>query len=194
MNLRFFIFKIGIVVLVQLLSYVQLFATPWTSALQASLSFAVSWSLLKLMSIESVMPCNHLIFCCPLLFLPSIFPSIKVFSSETVFTSDGSIIGTSASVLPMYIQSWFPVGLTDLPCFPRESQESSPALQLESINSLALLLLYGSTLISIHGYLKKHSFDEMELGWQSDLLLSNMLSRFAIVFLLRSKCLLILWL
>ena len=127
-------------------------------------------------------------------FCPQSFPASRSFPVRQLFTSDGSIIGTSASVLPMYIQSWFPVGLTDLPCFPRESQESSPALQLESINSLALLLLYGSTLISIHGYLKKHSFDEMELGWQSDLLLSNMLSRFAIVFLLRSKCLLILWL
>ena len=62
----------------------QLFATPWTAAHQASLSITNSWSLLKLMSIESVMPSNHLIFCCPLLLPPSIFPSIRVFSSESV--------------------------------------------------------------------------------------------------------------
>ena len=67
---------------VQSLSHVQLFATPWTAACQASLSVTNSWSLLKLISIESVMPSNHLILCCPLLLPPSIFPSIKVFSSE----------------------------------------------------------------------------------------------------------------
>ena len=68
---------------VQLLSRVQLFVTPWTAACQASLSITNSWSLLKLMSIESVMPSNHLILCHPLL-LPSIFPRIRVFSSESV--------------------------------------------------------------------------------------------------------------
>ena len=69
---------------VQLLSRVQLFATPWTTARQASLSLTNSWSLLKLMSIESVMPSNHLILCHPLLLPPSIFPSIRVFSNESV--------------------------------------------------------------------------------------------------------------
>ena len=69
----------------QSLSHVQLFVTPRTAACQASLSFTVSRSLLKLMSIESVMPSNHLFLCCPLLFLPSIFPSIRVFSSESAF-------------------------------------------------------------------------------------------------------------
>ena len=68
---------------VQLLSHVQLFATPWTAACQASLSITNSWSLLKLMSIESVMSSNHLILCHPLLLLPSIFPSIRVFSNES---------------------------------------------------------------------------------------------------------------
>ena len=67
----------------QLLSRVRLFATPWTPARQASLSITNSWSLLKLMSIKSVIPSNHLILCHPLLLLPSIFPSIRVFSSET---------------------------------------------------------------------------------------------------------------
>ena len=70
------------VVAVQSLSHVRLFVIPWTAASQAFLSFTVSQSLLKLMSTESVMPSNHLIFCCPVLLLPSIFPSIKVFSNE----------------------------------------------------------------------------------------------------------------
>ena len=69
---------------VQLLSRVRLFVTSWTAARQASLSITNSRSILKLMSIESVMPCNHLILCCPLLLLPSIFPSIRVFSNESV--------------------------------------------------------------------------------------------------------------
>ena len=73
---------IVVLVVVQSLSHVQLFATPWTATLQASLSFTISWSLLKLASIESVMPSNHLILCRPLLLLPSIFPSIRVFSNE----------------------------------------------------------------------------------------------------------------
>ena len=70
---------------VQWLSRVQLFATPWTAAHQASLSMTNSWSLFKLMSIELVMPSNHLILCHPLILLPSIFPSIRVFSNETAF-------------------------------------------------------------------------------------------------------------
>ena len=69
---------------VQSLSCVQLFATPWTAAHQVSLSITNSWSLLKIMSIESVMPSNHLILCHPLLLLPSVFPSIRVYSNESV--------------------------------------------------------------------------------------------------------------
>jgi len=93
---------------VQLLSRVQLFATPWTAALQASLSITNSWRLLRLMSIESVIPSNHLILCPPFLLPSSIFPSIRVFSNESVFTSGGQRIGVSASasVLPMNIQDW----------------------------------------------------------------------------------------
>ena len=71
------------IAVVQSVSGVQLFATPWTAARQASLSITISQSLLKLMSIESVMPSSHLILCCPLLLLPSIFPSIGVFSNES---------------------------------------------------------------------------------------------------------------
>ena len=75
--------QVLLVAIVQCLSHVQLFATPWTTTLRASLSFTISQSLLKLMSIESVMPSNHLILCHPLLLPPSIFPSIKVFSDES---------------------------------------------------------------------------------------------------------------
>ena len=74
----------SIFVVIQSLSHVWLFATPWTAAHQASLSFSISWSLLKLISIELVMPSNNLILCRPLLLLPSIFPSIRVFSNEIV--------------------------------------------------------------------------------------------------------------
>ena len=76
---------------VQSLSHVQLLATPWTAAHQASLSFTISWSLLKLMSIESLMPSNHLSLCHPLL-LPSIFPGIKVYSNEAVLCIGGQIL------------------------------------------------------------------------------------------------------
>ena len=95
---------------VQSLSFVQLFATPRIAAHQPSLSITNFWSLLKLMSIESVMPSNHLILCCPLLFLPSIFPRIRVFSNEWLFTSSDQSIGASASasVLPMNTQDRFP--------------------------------------------------------------------------------------
>ena len=99
---------------VQSLSRVRLFATPWTAASQASLSITNSWSLLKLMSIESVMPSNHLILCRPLLFPPSIFPSIRVFSSvssnqvATLF----QLLELSFSISPS--NECFPLGLTGL--------------------------------------------------------------------------------
>ena len=95
---------------------VWLFATPWTAACQASLPLTNSRSLLEFMPIESVMPSNHLILCCPLLLLPSIFPSIKVFSIEVVLHIRWPKYGVSvsASVLPMNIQDWFPLGLTSL--------------------------------------------------------------------------------
>ena len=98
--------------IVQSLSPIWLFVTPWTAAGQASLSFTISWSLLKLMSIDSVMPPNHLILCGPLLLLPSIFPSIRVFSSELALCIRWPT--NSASVLPMNIQGWFPLRLTGL--------------------------------------------------------------------------------
>ena len=82
-KLFFFPFRVyNLVIVVQLLSHVRLFAIPWTAAHQDPLSITISWSLLKPMSIESVMASNHVILCCPLLLLPSIFPSIRVFSNE----------------------------------------------------------------------------------------------------------------
>ena len=107
-------------IVVQSLSHVQLFVTPWTAARQASLSFTISWSLLKLMSTESVMPSNHLILCHPLLLLPSIFPSTSgSFPVNRPFTSGGQSIGASASasVFPGNIQGWFSLGLVGLTSF-----------------------------------------------------------------------------
>ena len=102
-------------VVIQWLSHVWPFETPWTAVLQASLSLIISRSLLKRMSIESVMTSNHLIFCHPL--LPSIFPSIRVFSNESVLHIRWPkywSFSVSASVLPMNIQDWSPLGLTGL--------------------------------------------------------------------------------
>ena len=98
---------------VQFLSHFWLFATPWTAACQVSLSVTNSQNLLKLMSIESVMPSNHLILCCPLL-LPSVFLASGSFQMSQFFTSGGQSIGVSASasVLPMNIKDWFPLGWT----------------------------------------------------------------------------------
>ena len=102
------------VVVVQWPGHVQIFATPCTAACQVSLSITNSWSLLKLMSIESVMPSNHLILCHPLLLLPLIFLASVSFQISQFFTTGGHTTGVSApaSVLPMNIQDWFPLGLT----------------------------------------------------------------------------------
>ena len=92
---------------------------PWTAARQTSLSFTISQNLLRLMSIESMMLSNHLILCCPFLLLPSIFPSIRVFSNESALLIRWPSIraSPSVSVLPMNIQGIFPLGLTVLVSF-----------------------------------------------------------------------------
>ena len=99
---------------VQSLRHVRLFATPWTAAHQASLSITNSWSSLKLMSIELVMPSSHLILCRPLLLLPPIPPSIRVFSNELTLRMRWPSVGVSASasVLPMNTQDWSPLEWT----------------------------------------------------------------------------------
>ena len=136
--------------------HVWLSATPWTAAHQASLSFTISLSFLKLMSISSsVTPCSS---------CPQSFPTSGSFPMSWFFTSSAQSIGASAStsVLPMNIQGWFPLGLTGLISSlssPRDSLESSPAPQSKSINTSELSLLYGPTLTSVHDYWKNHSFD-----------------------------------
>ena len=118
-------------VVIQSLVRVQLFATPWTIAHEASLSSTISWSLLKVISTESVMLFNHHNLHCPLLLLPSVLPTIRVFYNELVFVLGGQRIGTSASasVLPMNIQDFFPMGFfrqeywSGLPFPPGESSQ-----------------------------------------------------------------------
>ena len=143
---------------VQSLSHVWLFVTPWTAALQASLSITNTQSLLKVMSIELVMSCRHSSSVVPFSTCLQSFPASGSFSMSQVVVSGGQSTwaSSSTSVLPMNIQDWFPLGLTSfiLLC-PRESQESPPKSQFKSINSLALSFLYGSTLTSIHDYWKK---------------------------------------
>ena len=116
------------VVGVQLFSHVRLFVTPWAEAHQAFLSFTISWSFLKLMSTELIMPSNHLILCHPLLLLCSIFPSIRVSSSESALCIRWwKYWSFSFSInLSMNIEDWFPLGLTTLISWlSRDSQESS---------------------------------------------------------------------
>ena len=132
---------------------------PWIAAHQASLSFTISQSLLKLMTIESVMPSNHLILCYPLLLLPSIFPSIMVFSNESVlhirwpeYCSFSFSISPSSeySGLISFRMDWLDLFAV---------QESSPAPQLKSIDSLVLSFLYGQALTSIRDHWKGHRLD-----------------------------------
>ena len=140
---------------------------------------SVSWKLLKLVSIELVMLSNHLILCHPLLLLPSIFPSIRVFSNESVlcirwpkyWSFSFSISLSEPWTNPEWIfrVDFLKDKLVWSPCCPRDSQESSPTPQFESINSSALSFFYGPTLTSIHDYWKNHSFDYTNVCWKSDL-------------------------
>ena len=134
-----------IAVVVQSLSRVWLCGTPWTATCQASLSFIISQSLLKLISIESVMPSNDLVLCCPLLLLPSIFPSIRVFSNESALHirwpkywsfSFSTSPSNEHSGLISFRMDWL-----DLLAVHRDSQESSPTPQFKSINSSGLSIL-----------------------------------------------------
>ena len=146
---------------VQSLSHVQLCATPWTAVRPVYLTITNSQSLFKLISIQSVMPSNHLILCHPLLLLSSIFPSIRVFSNESAlcfrwpkYWSFSFSISPSNeySGLISFRMDW------GTPCSIRDCQESAPTPQFKSINSLALSFLYSPTLTSIHDYWKNHSF------------------------------------
>ena len=182
---------------VQSLSHVQLFVAPWTAAHQASLSITSSWSLPKLMSIESVMPSNHLILCHPLLLLPSVPPSIRVFSNESAFTSGGQSIGVSASasVLPMNTQDWSPLGWTGWIFL----QSKRPSSLLQCNSSKASILWHSAFFIVqlSHPYMttgKTIVLTRRTFVGKVMSLLFNMLSRLVITFLPRSKCLLVSWL
>ena len=147
---------------VQLLSHVRLFLAPWTATCQACLSITNSQSLLKLMSIESVMPSKHLVLCHPLLLLPSIFPSIKVFSNELALRIrwpkywNFSFNINPSNEHPGLI--CFRMDWLDLPAVI-DSLESSPTPQFKSTNSSALSFLHSPTLTSTHDHWKNHSLD-----------------------------------
>ena len=170
--------------------------TPWTAACQASLSFIISQSLLKLMSIESVMPSNHLILCCPLLLLPSIFPSIRVFSNEL-------------ALLIRWLEYW------SFSISPSNEYSGLISFRIDWFDLLAVqgslksLLQHHSLRASVlcHSafFMDQLSHPYMTTGrtialtlWtfvcKAMSLLFNILSRFVIAFLLRSKSLLISWL
>ena len=147
--------------------------TLWTAACQASQSIANSRSLLKLMSIESVMPSNHLIFCRPLLLLPSIFPSIRVFSNESVLCIRLlNYWSFSFSISPSNEYSGlisFKIDWLDLFTVQGTLKKSSLTPQFKNIISSALSFLYRLTLTSIHDYWKNHSFDYKGHSWQSNI-------------------------
>ena len=153
-----------LVVVVQWLSHVWLFVTLWTVAHQSPLSFTISQGLLRFMSTESVMLSNHLILCCPLLLLPSIFPIIRVFSNELALQIKWPKYWWSFSFNISPSNEYSGLLSFRIDC-PGDFQESSPAPQFKSINSLALSLLYDPILTSIHDYWKTH----MNLCWKSDL-------------------------
>ena len=157
---------------VQSASCSRLFENPKIAACQASLSFTISQSLFKLMSIESMIPSNHLILCLPLLLLPSIFPSIKVFSNELAlcirwpkYWSFSFSISPSNeySGLISFRIDWFDL-LTVQGTLKTLLQHHS-----SKVNSLVLSLFHCPAFTSIHDYWKNHSFHYTDLCWQSDI-------------------------
>ena len=188
---------VGLVV-VQLLSHVWLFVTPWTAAHQASLSFTITRSLLKLMSIESVMPSNHLILHHPLLLLPSIFPSIRVFSKESdLHTRWPKCWSFSFSISPSNEYSRlisFKIDWFDL-----LTVQGTLKSLLQHHSSKASILQHSASFIVqlSHAYMttgKTVALTGQTFVGKVMSLLFNMLSRLVITFCPRSKCLLISWL
>ena len=170
--------------------------TPWMAVCQASLSITNSQRLLKLISIESMRPSNHLILCHPLLLLPSIFPSIRVFSNESAlcirwpkYWSFSFSISSSNeySGLISFRLDW----LDGSPCSPRDSQESSLTPQFKSINSSVLSLLYSQFQHPYKTTGKIMALIKQTFVGKVTFLLCSMLSRLVIAFLPRRKCLLI---
>ena len=176
--------------IVHSLSHVWLFATPWAAAHQASLSFTISLNLLKLMSIELVMPSNHLILCLPLILLFSVFPNIRILSNELAlhirwpkyWSFNFSISPSNKySELISFRLNWFdllPVQGTLKSLYQHHNSKASV------LQSSAFFM---AQLTSIHDYWKNHSFDYTDLVGEVISLLLNMLSRFVIAFLPRSK-------
>ena len=183
---------------VQSFSRVQLFATPWMAARQAFLSITNSWSLLKLMSIESVMPSNHLILCCHLLLLPSILLTIRVFFNESVLHIKWPKTGVSASasVLPMNIWDWFHLRLTTL--ISLQCKGLSRVFSSTTVWKHQLFGTQASVWSETHicTWLLEKNIALTRWTFVSKMmsLLFNMLSRLVIALLQRSKCLLISWL
>ena len=183
---------------VQSLNRVQLFVTPWTAAHQASLSITNSWSWLKLMSIESVMPSNHLILYCPLLLLPSIFPSIKVFSNESSlhirwpkYWSSSFNISPSNKHLGLisFRMDWLDL-LAVQGTFKRLLQHHSSKASIPQCSAFFI--------VQVSHPCKTTGKTKALIRWtfvgKVMSLLFNVLSRLVITFLPRSKCLLISWL
>ena len=178
---------------VQSLSRVRLFATPWTAACQATLSITNSWNLLRLMSIELVMPSSHLILCRPLLILPSIFPSIRVFSSESAlhirwpkYWSFSFNISPSNeySGLISFRMYWLDLLAVQGTIKSLLQHHSSKAPILRSSVFLTVQLTHPHTTTGKAIALTRWTFVGKEMS-----LLFNMLSRLVIAFLLRSKAL-----
>ena len=169
--------------------------TPWTAACQVSLSFIISHSLLKLSSIESIVPSNHLIFCHPLLLLPSIFPSIRVFSNELGLHIRWPSIGASASasVLPVEYPGWisFRIDLFDL----LVAQGTLKSLLQHHSSKASILWCSAFFIVQLsHPYMttgKTIALTIWSFVGKVMSLLFNMLRRFVMVFLPRSKCLLV---
>ena len=182
---------------VQLLSRVQLFVTPWTAAHQASLSIANSWSLLKLSSIESVMPSSHLILCHPFLLLPSIFPSIRFFTNESVLHSTWpKYWNFSFSISPSneLRTDFLEDGLVGYPC----SLRTLKSLVYHHSSKASILWCSAFFIVQLsHPYLitrKTIALTKRTFVGKIMSLLFNILSRLVITFLPRRKCLLISWL
>ena len=152
---------------VQLLSHVQLFATPWTAALQAALSINNSQSLLRLISIELVMSSNHLILCCPLLLLPSNFPQIRVSPNESVLRISGQSIGVFSLNISPSNEYWGLISFRMDWLDPLAVQGTLKSL-LQHHNSKTSIVWHSAFFIVKLSYLKNHSFDETDVCWQSN--------------------------
>ena len=153
----------------QLLSHVRIFATPWAASCQSSLSITISLRLLKLVPLESVMPSNHLILCCPLSCLQS-FATWGSFLMSQFFASGGQSIGisVSTSVLPMNTQDWSPLGRTGwISLLSKGLSRVFSNTTVQKHQFFGMSFLYSLTLTSIHDYWKNHK------PWQDGPLLAK---------------------